>query len=59
MRDGFAIGRVVDAAHELLVVGAVEESEDAEDDDCEEGDDGAAGQSVSLNSLEAFSGAGF
>lgn len=50
-RDGFAVGRVVGAAHELLVVGAVEEGEDAEDDDCEEGDDGAAGNHEAIVSL--------
>lgn len=51
-RDGFAVGRVVGAAHELLVVGAEEQGEDAEDDDCEEGDDGAARNHETMVSLD-------
>ena len=41
--DGLAIRGIVDAADELLVAGAVEHAEDGEDDDCEDGHDGAIG----------------
>lgn len=50
-KDGFgnrlAISGIVDAADELLVAGAVEHAEDGEDDDCEDGHDGAIGRANS------------
>lgn len=56
--DGFAIGRVINASDELFVAGAVEETKAGEDDDCEEGEDGAVGpreKNVSESTKTSFS----